>query len=695
MAKGVPERRYRPELHGLRGLAIALVVLFHLFGGGRVSGGIDVFLAVSGFLFTGMLLREAAENDGLIDPVRYLGRLARRLLPPLALVVATVTAAGLALLPPGRHVALLREAAASLLYQENWELITNQLEYAAAGPATSPFQHIWSLSVQGQFYLLWPLLTMLTVAAARALRVQPRAAMVLVTAAVIAGSALLAVQMHGSDQARAYLHTGTRLWELGAGALLALVSPALLPRAVRPAAGWLGLGLIVSCGFVLDGGALFPGPWAWWPVLGFVLVMLAEHPARWGVTELLQTRALQWIGDVSYSLYLWHWPLLVLWLVGTGRDRISLPAAVALLLVSTVLAWLTNRLLERPVTSWLTPRPALAVVAGVSVIAVGAGTAHALVAEREERRVAELAELGHLDPTRYPGGRVLGPAQPVLAPSDVDPLPSVELLAEDLPEHDPMPCRQRAKGSGTEEVLVCDDPAHPAGSPGASDLPVVVATGGSHGAQWAPALRSLAREHGWRLLVVEKAGCQLTTNDGQYPPPRDPPNVAPTCVAWNDAVIDVLDGLDPDLLVTIGSTTRVSPESTPHGFLDQIAALRERGVPVVTLRDNPRRPQHMGDCLAAAGHPSDCDIARHEPGRLVLAETNPWSELAEPPEGVGHIDLSGYYCPDQVCPAVIGNIVTYRDDDHLSATFVRSLAPALDAELREEAPHLYAPAAAD
>ncbi|MBO0599273.1 acyltransferase, partial [Nesterenkonia sp. E16_7] len=166
-AAGVlPERRHRPELHGLRGLAIAGVVLFHLFGAGRVSGGIDIFLAISGFLFTGMLLREAG-STGKIDFLRYFVRLAKRILAPAALVIAVTTMAGLILLPLTRHAQLVTEARASLLYFENFELIRSQLSYEAAGAETSPFQHFWSLSVQGQFYLIWPSVALLAVWLAR------------------------------------------------------------------------------------------------------------------------------------------------------------------------------------------------------------------------------------------------------------------------------------------------------------------------------------------------------------------------------------------------------------------------------------------------------------------------------------------------------------------------------------------------
>lgn len=701
---GIPERRYRPELHGLRGLAILLVVLFHLFGGGRVSGGIDVFLAISGFLFTGMLLREAA-TTGRIAPVAYLGRLARRLLPAMVVVVGVVTALGLLVLPSGRHIALLRESAASVLYVENWELIANQLEYEAAGAGTSAFQHIWSLSVQGQFYLLWPVLTVLTVLLARRLGVRPGRAMMVTTGLVFAASFPFAVLLHGSNQANAYLNTGTRLWELAAGAMLALVGPHVLPRVVRPVAGWIGVALIVSCGLVLDGGQLFPGPWALWPLGGFVLIMLAEHPARWGVTQVLQLRPFAWIGDISYALYLWHWPLLILWLAHRGSDGVGILEAAGLLTVSVALAQLTLRLVERPATTRLGGRPALAGIVGAVLVAVVAAPAAlgATVLQRQvdadlarqEKLTAEAGRDAVLGTEQEPlvmdnpGARVLDEESWVEAREGVTAIPELTTLEQDQPAYYERPCRQDPEGQGTDRVLVCDDPEHPKGSPGWEDMPVVVITGGSHAGQWAPAFHELAAQHGWRVLIVDKSGCQLTSNTGQYPAPRDTkPNV--TCRAWNTKVVDTIDDLDPDLVFTIGTTSLGQPESTSKGFLDQWRELRERDLPVAAVRDSPRIREPLSECLARESEAADCATPRTGGTYWGLAEESPFDALAEDvPDGVEPIDLTDLYCPDGTCPAVIGNVVVFRDGSHLSSAYVRTLSRALSLELREVAPQLY------
>ncbi len=355
LTRGLPERRYRPELHGVRGLAILGVVLFHLFGNGRVSGGVDIFLAISGFLFTAMLLREMAENKGRFRSGAYFSRLFRRLVPPVLVVIAVTTALGLWILPASRQEQLLAEARASLLYFQNFELLQAQLSYEAAHAETSPFQHFWSLSVQGQFYLIWPVVVLLAVWVAKALKTPATYVMVFLTTGILAGSLAFAVHMQSVNQDQAYFMTQTRLWELALGALLALIAVKVpLPKVFRSVSGWLGIALIVSTGFILDGAEQFPGPWALWPLVGLALVLMSAHPdgpekePRHTAAGLLGTRPFAWLGGLAYGLYLWHWPLLIFYLEVRDYSHVGPRGATAILLVSLVLAWLSLRLIEQP-----------------------------------------------------------------------------------------------------------------------------------------------------------------------------------------------------------------------------------------------------------------------------------------------------------------------------------------------------------
>ncbi|EGD45320.1 acyltransferase family domain protein, partial [Nocardioidaceae bacterium Broad-1] len=332
-----PSSQRIAEIHGLRGLALALVVVFHLFGNGRVSGGVDVFLALTGFLVTRSLVRRVTSSE--LHLADHYGRTFLRLSAPMLVVLAGTAVLMVAVMPRSMWSSTLREIAASAAYVLNWEMIRSQLAYGAAGPSASPLQHFWSLAVQGQFLLVWPLVV---VVLGRLARRRLRLVMAVAVALATAASFVFAWRLGAADQQVAYFHSWARFWELGAGSLIALGLDRLRPPVVvRPVLAWLGLALVASSGFVLDGAALFPGPWALWPVGGALLVVIGSgSSARWGPQHLLAVRPLRFVADISFPLYLWHWPLLVAWLSWTYATRTNLLAAVVVLSGSAVLAWL-------------------------------------------------------------------------------------------------------------------------------------------------------------------------------------------------------------------------------------------------------------------------------------------------------------------------------------------------------------------
>lgn len=251
-------------------------------------------------------------------------------------------------MPATGHRQLWAEARASLLYFENFELINSQLAYGAAGPETSPFQHFWSLAVQGQFYLIWPLITVIAVLVARAIRSSAPLVLAMISTLIFLASFTYAIYVGSYNQAEAYLMTETRAWQLAFGALLALfISTLRLPRMLRPVGSWVGVALIVSCGFVLDGAQLFPGPWALWPLLGLVLVLISAGPDGgnhdpWNTaTRLLSSRPFGWVADHAYALYLWHWPLLIYYLQLRDREAVGIRGAT--LFSSRPYSWQCSR----------------------------------------------------------------------------------------------------------------------------------------------------------------------------------------------------------------------------------------------------------------------------------------------------------------------------------------------------------------
>lgn len=686
--RGLPERRYLPELHGVRGLALLGVVLFHVFGNGRVSGGIDIFLAVSGFLFTGMLLREAATSNGRIDPLKYYGRLIRRILVPAAIVVIATLAAGLVISPVTQHSQLWAEARASLLYFENFELIHSQLAYGAAGPETSPFQHFWSLSVQGQFYIIWPVLAILAVFLGKRFRTSAARVMAVLITVVLIASGAYAIYVGSFNQDEAYLMTTTRAWQLAFGGLLALAAGTIrLPRALRWPAGWVGLALIVSCGFVLDGGALFPGPWALWPLAGLTLVLIAAGPnggdqdPKGSATYFLSNKVLSWIGDHAYGLYLWHWPLLIFYLEIRNRQAVGLRGALVVLAITVVFAILTYRFVEVPLKNrqnTRSPRTARTANTYVAAIAAGAlvvaGSGATWVVQQPQHQVANVFE--DWDWEAYPGAMsTTGQYEPT--PISQNFLPQIEHLPAE-PDYYSWDCRQPGTNNpGTDEILVCEDPATSADSQA-----TVVLAGGSHAGQWHHAFRELAKAYNWRLLIADRSGCFFQDI-------RDA--ATDMCASWQINFMDWLSAQDVELVVTPG--TRMSPVDGPEYVHPQAPErwdeILETGTELLLIRGIPRHEDNIADCLASTQDLESCgpDIKQVEP-------ENPLDFITLS-EGITAVDFTEHICPavidgqQQLCDPIVGNVSVWRDYSHLSNQYVETMTPIIEAELRGQIPWLF------
>ncbi len=372
----------RLDIQGLRAVAVSLVVLGHAgvggFGGGYV--GVDVFFVMSGFLITSLLVRELAADDGL-SIRRFYARRALRLLPASTLVVVATLAGSWVFLSRARFEEYAGDALSSAFYAVNLRLAAGGTDYLAEGSPPSPFQHFWSLAVEEQFYLLWPLLLLLSWRLAR----RHRRLLAVPLAVLCLLSFGLSVVVTQDAPSWAYFGSHTRFWELGAGALLALSAERLrgLPPTLAAPMSWTGLACIAASATLYDNDTPFPGYYALLPVLGSVLVLAGGcAPSRYDAQLLLSRRPLVWLGGLSYGWYLWHWPLLLIGPAAMGRLPGTSSVRLSLLLCATALplAWVTLRLVENPVRfhSAFRGRPGralrlgAALSAGVALIALTA-----------------------------------------------------------------------------------------------------------------------------------------------------------------------------------------------------------------------------------------------------------------------------------------------------------------------------------
>ena len=381
-------RRFMPEIQGLRAVAVGLVVLFHLWPAEVPGGfvGVDVFFVISGYLITSHLMREV-DATGTVRLGSFYARRARRLLPASLLVLAVSGIAAALILPAQLARSAMREVVASAVYVENLWLASQAVTYSASNDTASPLQHYWSLSTEEQFYALWPALILVAVQLARRAGRggagpdvgRTRRAVAGVLLALAAASLVHSIVLTASDPAAAYFVTTTRAWEFAAGALLSFVMARWTPSgAAAVGLRWAGLAAVVATSFAISQATPFPGAVALVPVLGTAAIILAgdARPSD-PLLRVGNLRPVQWLGDVSYAVYLWHWPLIALGPFVLGRELSAVDKA-AILVITGVLAHLTRRFVEQPFLTGFprlvgTPRRTLiSTVLAMAIVAGGA-----------------------------------------------------------------------------------------------------------------------------------------------------------------------------------------------------------------------------------------------------------------------------------------------------------------------------------
>lgn len=685
---------YRHDLDGLRGIAIALVAVFHVWFG-RVSGGVDVFLALSGFFFGGRLLRAALMQGASLSPIPEVKRLIRRLLPALVVVLAAAGVLTILIQPETRWETFADQSLASLGYFQNWELANTAADYLRAGESVSPLQHIWSMSVQGQFYIgFLALIFLFALIFRRFLGRYMRAALVVLLAALTVASFVYAIFAHNADQATAYYNSFARGWELLLGALVgALVGYIRWPMWLRSSVAMAALAAILSCGALIDGVKEFPGPWALVPVGATMLFILTganrlADPHTGGQLPLpnriLATRPFVWLGSIAYSLYLWHWPLLIFWLVYADRQHVGLLDGAGVLLVALLLAWLTTRYVENPLRYRSTAaarsaskvplrlrlrRPTIALGSVVALLGVALTATSFTWREHVMVQNASAEELVGLDMRDYPGAHaLLDKAQVPDAPMR----PTVLEAKKDLPETTVDGC---ISDFDSVDVITCVY-----GDPSATHT--IALAGGSHAEHWITALDLLGKSRHFKVTTYLKMGCPLTTEE--VPLVMGDNRPYPKCHTWNDAVMTKIIADRPDFVFT--TATRPwnirTGDVMPGTYVGIWQTLSDNNIPILAMRDTPwlvrkGKPFFPTDCLADGGNAISCGIRRSD----VLAATNPTLSWVNQFPLLKPLDMSDAVCRKDVCRAVEGNVLLYHDSHHISKTYMRTMADELGRQI--------------
>ncbi|WP_240037153.1 acyltransferase family protein [Leifsonia flava] len=667
---------HRPDIQALRALAVMLVLTYHLWPS-RVTGGyvgVDVFFVISGFLITSHLLRELTSTSR-IRLGRFWARRATRLLPASLLVLAATAIAVIMLAPRSLWNQFLGEITASTLYVQNWKLAADSVDYLAGGYQASPVQHFWTLSVEEQFYVGLPLL--LTGAGLIGLRWGIRRAVFVTIAGVTLLSFAYGIWSTNYYEGVSYFSTLSRAWEFGFGALLAFAPTRLVSRFSR----WLAVGgvlLIVIAGLAFTANTPFPGVGALLPVVGTSLALWGGRGSLLSSAGTLQPVA--GVGRMSYSLYLWHWPLIIMLPFVSGVP-LRTPDKLAIFVAAMVLAWLTTRFVEDPVRfsprllAGRRPRTvAIAAVAGMGVvlaILAGAAFSSATASARSASAANELT----VDDVACLGAAQL--ANPGCVNPALDEVLTPDPSALDADDANRAECWSTGTDATFRSCSVGPDSGYERH---------LIAVGDSHNNTLIGAYEKIAIARNWRIDVAGRAGCYWTDADLRM----DTQAATENCRQWRRDLVEFIDsqsGLDGIITTKarIAFGVEVVPDagdSVSSAAVDGMTTAWSRrpdlSVPVIALVDNPAIPKESVRCTETRGlaAENECTIpladALPDDGIQMAAENTPNSRV---------IDLTALYCTE-VCAPIVGHVVVYRNDGrHLTATYADTIAPYLGAEI--------------
>jgi peptidoglycan/LPS O-acetylase OafA/YrhL len=675
------------------------VVAYHLRPGWLPGGfvGVDIFFVISGFLITRSLYSEAL-RDGTVKLIHFWGRRIRRLMPAATLVIVATVVGSSLVLPLSQWPNLIRETVASAASFENWLLAAGAVDYLHSTALPSPFQHFWSLSVEEQFYILWPLAIIGSIVLARRFaRGGGSAAGTIrwLVLALAAASFAVSVATSASQQGVAYFSTFTRAWELLIGAALAIWL-AHVPVARRPArflfvGGLVGIGLSLA---LITPSVVWPGYAAALPTLatGAIIVGGAAAGPGW-LRNVIQWRPVTYVGDISYSLYLWHWPVIVLTSAALGVTALPAWAAAVVFVASIALAALSKRFVEDAFRAPLVrpdfqPLPALVrlrrhpLTLGAGLLTVSALAAGLLYGGllRQEAHQQDLA--AH----NFPGGRILDPDfdRSSFPDEPADPIPNI-LTLQTIERQLTQPCLQVV---GETAVSTCT-----AGD--SNGTTTVMIAGDSHANMWLPAIDAIAHERHWKVIVAGKQSCPLVTVPRSEAEPTGP--VYDQCIGWNENLHTRVAQLKPAFVFTSSafySYGKKAAEGDPafddhmgRAYAEQYSFIQSLGIPVVAVAEVPVFTGFSApDCLSRPRMTvAECT------SRMTAALTPRSSRIrlaaTHDPE-LKVIDVNDLICREGVCPAAIGNVITYRDDNHLTPEFVKSITWRIRADLDRVLPEL-------
>ncbi|KQP54092.1 acyltransferase family protein [Agreia sp. Leaf283] len=684
-------RTVRADIQGLRALAVVAVIVNHVIGwpsGG--FAGVDVFFVISGFLITGLLLRDH-EQHGRISLAAFYARRIRRIVPAALTVIVVTAAVGWFLFNRARSMSTIWDGVSSLLFVANWRYTALGTDYFHATDPASPLQHYWSLSVEEQFYLVWPWLVIIVLAIAVKLLRSParaRVALGVVMAAIVAASFLYALQQTSSSPTAAYFSTFSRAWELGAGALLAIAAPLLakLPAGIRIVVGWLGLLALLWSFVLVTDSTPFPGPGAALAVGATMLIIAGGIGGRQRSLFVLDNPLSVYIGNLSYSLYLWHFPVLIFALLLMPEQT---PVVTAIIFGLTLaISMIAFYLIEQPFhhspllrrsgsreksreawQAWRDRFGAHAILATVALMVVGAGVG-----------LGSFSVLRDHTPMAAPVAAPVPAENPeVQLQADLAAALTATAWPDNLsPSIDDAMSQTSTNNPARRCFDIGDTPNFDDCTWGNRNAPQhMYLVGDSTAMAYAPAFKAMAEASGdqWQITTVGLYGCRFTDvlvqNDGD--------GVMDACPQRKQDVADRIRADAPQLIVmsnafALGQSSNRQPLSTGDLVASTLAeAAQYNAAGRVVYLAPPPLGAPLGQCYSRVSSPIDCAVN-------VDAAWNDFEaafEAAAPATGDHAVSSLPFSCVDGQCPAFAGTLPTKYDEVHMTVQYSEHVAPAI------------------
>lgn len=702
------------HIDGLRGIAILMVVMFHLFVF-KVSAGVDIFLFIGGLFILNSQLSQAVSQDGL-TVWQSLIRLIRRLTPSMTIVVSFGTAVLMVLYSPSDWWGVFRDTVSALTYSINWTLGLSGEEYTKIGNAPSVFQHLWSMSIQMQIYVFIIFMVYATARVTKNNKMVSQRVLIPVVGVLSVMSFCYAIYLHNHNQTLNYYSTFSRFWEIGLGILVGYVlsKGVVFTTWIRLLLSTVGVIMLSITGLFLDGAQQFPGPLTLIPLTGAALIALtgSVEPmedrtlSSLGVVRILETRVCVWLGNIAYSLYLWHWVIGIL--VGeVTPEWAQWQRSLVTLVVSLAVAEFSYRCVEKPLRQGIKPRrgnifsgdyirsawhrttPYVRIMSIVVIVLWCVGSvSHPVYAGYTKARAVQAQHASERYGgffNAYPGARSIIPGVSTPDGVGIQPSPHNDVFTMMPPDW----FDGCYTGMGDDQLHMVKKDGGDCSYGDVSSKKTLYAIGGSHTEQYLTALDNIGKKRGVRVVPIIKMGCPLV-NEGKLTG-----GDFSDCDRWSENAAQWILSNPPTEGVFITSTrpstkAGMGPDHVPESYVNLFRRFSDAGIYIYAVRDNPwmmakdkDTHQHVDvqlnakTCISGGGSAEECGMEQDK----VLDKVNPALQAYQGMKGIQHIDFTPLFCQNGVCPAVIGNVLVYRDSNHLSDIFVKSMEPFIESAI--------------